>query len=371
MHASWAVFYFVASGFIASCSQPRPPKGHAPQEPSPDPRAARSSSDAAAGEAPRAGVGSTCPAEDDITAGGCARGLVCLPIAGGFCSSRCPCGDQAVCVETTRRGEFCAPPCGAEGRCREGLVCDTAWGACVPDRFAAPRAPVCSGPRPAKTTFGPARAITTERSRGQFQMEPFATLDALGNVIIVFLGCDLPERPNALVAAKVLADGRIAGETVIATGVENHFDPWITTLKDGRVAAVWLGFDGNYGPLDAMKPASRQQIGFATSHDGLSWSAPKRADIPTRDCPGDERNCLDKPMIRSRRRRAHSEQGSGLRHVRRQPRGTGQARPVDGRRAKHSAQARPSAETFTAMSMSRREAPCTSPRSFPKMLPIA
>ena len=135
MHASWAVFYFVASGFIASCSQPRPPKGHAPQEPSPDPRAARSSSDAAAGEAPRAGVGSTCPAEDDITAEGCARGLVCLPIAGGFCSSRCPCGDQAVCVETTRRGEFCAPPCGAEGRCREGLVCDTAWGACVPDRF--------------------------------------------------------------------------------------------------------------------------------------------------------------------------------------------------------------------------------------------
>ena len=79
--------------------------------------------------------------------------------------------------------------------------------------------------------------------------------------------------------------------------MDNHYDPWITTLRDGSLAAVWLGFDGNYGPLGAVKAQSHQQIGSATSKDGLTWSAAVRADTAARDCPGDERNCLDKPMI--------------------------------------------------------------------------
>jgi hypothetical protein len=115
---------------------------------------------------------------------------------------------------------------------------------------------VCSAPPLAKKTFGPARAVTTDASPGMFQMEPSAALDAEGNVVITYVGCDLPDGPNSVVAAKVLPDGRVAGERKIATGVDNHYDPWITALRDGTFAAVWLGFDGNYGPLGAVKPQS-------------------------------------------------------------------------------------------------------------------
>jgi hypothetical protein len=242
-------------------------------------------------------IGAACTPDPDMNKTGCAPGLYCLPLDGGYCTSRCPCSDDSVCVETTRRGEFCARRCPADGACREGYACDPAWNACVGTGFAAAQAPKCSAPALAKKAFGPARAVTTDASPGMFQMEPSAALDAEGNVVVIFLGCDLPDGPNSIIAAKVLADGRVAAERKIATGVDNHYDPWITARRDGTFAAVWLGFDGNYGPLGAVKPQSHQQIGFATSKDGLTWSPAVRADSAARDCPGDERNCLDKPMI--------------------------------------------------------------------------
>jgi hypothetical protein len=281
------------------CSPSRRPAGPAPTVTS-GPVATRLGTDAAteAASLPSDGaIGASCTPGPDMSQTGCAPGQFCLPLEGGYCTTRCPCGEDAVCVETTRRGEFCARRCPVDDACREGYACHPAWNACVGTGFAAPRPPMCSAPALAKKTFGPARPVTTDASPGIFQMEPSAALDAEGNIVVTYVGCDLPDGPNSIVAAKVLADGRVAGERKIATGVDNQYDPWITTLRDGTLAAVWLGFDGNYGPLGAVKPQSHQQIGFATSQDGLSWSAPVRADTAARDCPGDERNCLDKPMI--------------------------------------------------------------------------
>ncbi|HMJ54033.1 MAG TPA: sialidase family protein [Polyangiaceae bacterium] len=148
-----------------------------------------------------------------------------------------------------------------------------------------------------KKTFGKALAVTSDASPGLYQMEPSGTFDRDGNVVLTFMGCNAPNGPNALVAAKIGTDGGLAGERIITTGVENHFNTWTTTLRDGTVAAVWLGFNGNYGPLDRVKRQSNQQIGFATSKDGLTWSPAVRADTSARDCPNDEPNCIDKPMI--------------------------------------------------------------------------
>lgn len=143
---------------------------------------------------------------------------------GGYCmSAGCDACDGA-CVGT-ERGELCMAACTRDADCRanEGYVCDPAWKACV---------------MPNATALVP-RACPAPRGIGRDPQ--FAPTAAIG---------------DALQASAVLVDGRLV------------------TITGGRLARDAARF---------YKVWSGEGVLFATSKDGVTWSASLALD-PCSDC---------------------------------------------------------------------------------------
>jgi len=65
----------------------------------------------------------------------------------------------------------------------------------------------------------------------------------------------------------------------------------MATSRSGKLAMVWLGFEGRYAP------EKNPEIGLATSDDGRTWSPSKPVDDKATDCPPGKVGCYDKPMV--------------------------------------------------------------------------
>lgn len=256
--------------------------------------AADAAADIADTSLPRGTVGEPCVPRGFEMGGDCAAGEFCYPSPGGYCvgacrgSARCP--EGSVCVASGRLGDVCLRSCAADADCREGYTCDPAWGACVAPGFAAPRAPSCSAPAPPRARFGPARQVTLARPEGGYDWEPSAALLADGRVVFAYSarpGASLFTSP-ALHVATLAADGTVASDRVLTTPRSDHYDSWMAADRRGRVHLVWLGHNG--GGVDRAS-----QIGYATTDDGETWTAPRAAHDP-QDCPQAD-GCLDKPMV--------------------------------------------------------------------------
>jgi hypothetical protein len=182
-------------------------------------------------------------------------------------------------------------PCGADADCREGFRCDPGWKVCSLPGFLAPKPPVCGAPPPPRRSFGPAVQLSTARSPGVAAVEPGAAIGADGSVTAVYITVPALGQKNALGAGTLADGGSVRGDRELQLGRENHYDPWMAADKKGKLHLVWLGFDGG------RAPEKRMQIGYATSADGVTWSAPSPAFDAATDCPGEAPGCMDKPMV--------------------------------------------------------------------------
>jgi hypothetical protein len=112
-----------------------------------------------------------------------------------------------------------------------------------------------------------------------------------GDVLVTYTAGSAPGGRNKLLMSTIFADGRLSLDRPFATIRENHFDPWMATLKSGRHFLVWLGFDG------PAAPEQRAIIGMSTSDDGQTWAPSRIVNDVGIDCPAEAPGCLDKPMI--------------------------------------------------------------------------
>ena len=219
---------------------------------------------------------------------------MCVPTPGGSCTSRCPCGEGAVCVATARVGEVCEKPCASDADCRraEGYVCDAQWKACVFPRVTpSPRLVSCAAAPLARRTFAEVQRLTTRASGGQYQFEPSAALGIAGDVFATFTTSAGDSSFDTLAVATIHRDGRVDRDKPFATIRKNHFDPYMAASKDGTLFVVWLGFDSE------SAPEKRAIIGLSKSKDGAAWTPTKIANDVATDCPNEAPGCLDKPLI--------------------------------------------------------------------------
>jgi hypothetical protein len=215
---------------------------------------------------------------------GCAEGLACLPLSGGYCASACgvtgdPC--DGACVETGRAGEVCMAKCTRDGDCRtgEGYVCDPERHACLLPNFAAITPKQCPGSgRDKDAAFSSAEQLTTASSPGVYQFEPAGVLADDGTTVAIAIARSGIFAGNPLVVS--------TGHT-LASEKQSHFDPWLA--RAGKTLfAVWYGFDSR---------DEHGEIALATSTDrGATWTKPIAVHDP-KDCSGEEPGCLDKPMV--------------------------------------------------------------------------
>jgi len=224
---------------------------------------------------------------------------MCAPLPGGYCASPCGATGSAcdgACVETARGGEVCAAACKTDDDCRkaEGYVCDAQWHAClIPNTAAIIPAQCPAAPKvPAQdTSFSASEAWSSDKTPGIYQLEPSAVVTADGGLTALYMTRGSMMEGNVLAISRVDGKG-VRSDSTLDTGRANAFDPWLARDRKGTLYAVWLGFDTQ---------ESAQQIGFATSTDhGTTWSKPIAVQDPG-DCAaggdGEERDCLDKPMV--------------------------------------------------------------------------
>jgi hypothetical protein len=241
-------------------------------------------------------IGAACESASFTDPGSCAPGERCLPTNGGYCigfcaqSRRCPTG--SVCVDSARLGDVCLRACTENTDCREGFTCDPVWRACVAPGFASPRTPACTAATPPRTRFGVVRAVTDARSDRGYDWEPSAALLNDGRIAVAYTartGTSLFDA-STLHIATLRTDGTTESTRAFTTERSDHYDTWMTTDLRGRAHLVWLGHNG--GGIDRDS-----QIGYTTTDDGTTWTAPVAAH-DTRDCRSAD-GCLDKPMITS------------------------------------------------------------------------
>ena len=152
-----------------------------------------------------------------------------------------------------------------------------------------PPPPVCSAAPLARKTFGKPIQVTSKASPGRYNIEPHGTLLPSGNVAFVYTALAGMFTDNVLGVGTIGPDGKVA-ERPLASAKKRHFDPWMATDPKGLVHLVWLGHDGG-------RPDQHMQVGYATSTDGLAYSAPAATNDFATDCPNDAAGCMDKPMI--------------------------------------------------------------------------
>ncbi len=153
-----------------------------------------------------------------------------------------------------------------------------------------PAPPSCNAPALARKHFAPSVQVTSKESPGEYQFEPSAVLTGDGGVAAVFTANTGMFQTNAILSAVISPAGKVDALTPLPTSKEQHFDPWLARDRQGRLYAVWLGFDRGF-------PERRMQIAFTTSDDGgRTWTEPRPAHDPA-DCPEGAHGCMDKPMV--------------------------------------------------------------------------
>jgi hypothetical protein len=241
-------------------------------------------------------IGAACESASFSDPGNCSQGERCLPVNDGYCiafcaqSRRCPTG--SVCVDSARLGDVCLRGCTENTDCREGFTCDPAWRACVAPGFASPRVAACTAAAPPRTRFGAVHAVTDANSDRGYDWEPSAAFLNDGRIVLAYTartGTSLFDS-STLHVATLRNDGTTESTRSLTTERSEQYDTWMTTDLRGRAHLVWLGHNG--GGIDRDS-----QIGYSTTEDGTTWSAPVAAHDP-RDCRSAD-GCLDKPMITS------------------------------------------------------------------------
>ncbi|MEJ7599306.1 MAG: sialidase family protein [Kofleriaceae bacterium] len=226
---------------------------------------------------------------------GCATGMLCMPMPGGYCTAPCGVTGSAcdgACVEHPRAGELCMAKCTTDADCRtdEGYACDPLRKACMMPNSGTILPKACPGlagygRNPA---FAPSVALSTSQAAGRYQFEPSAVVTDDGGLVALYITGARITDGNTLGLARVDAIGRASPDLPFATGKPSNFDPWLARGANGTLYATWLGFEGR---------GERQEIGLARSTDrGVTWSPPLAVHEPA-DCPPGERDCLDKPMV--------------------------------------------------------------------------
>ena len=272
--------------------------------PSPDAGGSDAGADAgdaapdAAADAGPSGIGSPCTSGGGDLQGTCADGQLCAPMPDGYCSAECgggaDCPLDALCAESFRIGELCMFACDSDDDCRfdAGYFCDPDWHVCTQPNLLSPVPPTCAGePALARNVFGPATPISSPAGASDFDMEPAAAFDADGDLTAVFRTAhDGVGAPSGIGVSTIAPDGSLDGDRALETGTEHAYDMWMKADRDGTLHVVWLGMDGLGGG------ETNHRIGYASSDDGFTWSAARAIHAPE-DCPADDRDCLDKPMI--------------------------------------------------------------------------
>lgn len=229
-------------------------------------------------------------------AGACDGGL-CFPGPGGYCTVSCGnsdsvlCPEGSACVSTLRAGDLCMKSCATGADCRAGYTCDPARLACVPPGLVpSPDLARCAEPALAKAAFGPARQISAGQLPGDHDLEPAAALGDDGGLAVAYMTNGTITSPNELHLARLDAGGALLGGQPFTTDRTHYFDPWMARDRGGRRYLAFLAYDF------LTPPPSHQHIQLVTSDDGETWSAPVAAEDAA-DCPNDEPDCLDKPMV--------------------------------------------------------------------------
>lgn len=152
-----------------------------------------------------------------------------------------------------------------------------------------PDLPICGAAPLPRRTFGPPTQITTSAGPGRYQMEASAALLPSGTVAIAGMARTGMFADGDLVVATVSLDGAVQVRPFRGDRTQ-HYDPWLAVDSKGLLHLAWLGHDSGL-------PEKRMIVGHATSRDGLTWSEQTVANDVGVDCPGEERGCLDKPML--------------------------------------------------------------------------
>lgn len=152
-----------------------------------------------------------------------------------------------------------------------------------------PDLPVCRAAPLPRRTFGPPTRITTSAGPGRYHMEASAALLPSGTVAIAGMARTGFFDDGGLVVATVSLDGQVQTRPFRGDRTQ-HYDPWLAVDAKGVLHLAWLGHDSGL-------PEKRMIVGYATSRDGLAWSAQTVANDVGVDCPGELRGCLDKPML--------------------------------------------------------------------------
>jgi hypothetical protein len=299
-HSTFAAAAATLVAAAAGCGPSTPPAGSLARTPRVDAGGAASPGSTSAqvqdaGATTSAGeLGGACTAPERFQRGTCREGLSCAPLPGGYCLATAPCSADAAVVPTMRIGEVCAKPCTSNADCRvsEGYVCDAQYSGCIFPRLApSPKLAACTAPAPPRRVFGPVTQLSTSAAPGTYQFEPSAALDAHGNLVVLYTAGSPIGTVHPLATSVVHSDGRVERDRPFLTNRRTHFDPWLTSGKDGNLVAVWLGFDS------PMAPEQRAIIGLSRSTDGSTWSSPVTADDAESDCPNERPGCLDKGVV--------------------------------------------------------------------------
>jgi len=219
----------------------------------------------------------------------CAESFECQPMPGGYCASRCGEGQvcDAACVETWRAGELCLATCTRDADCRadEGYVCDPRWKACVIPNATTIVPRSCPAPRgiARDPAFAPSTRLSAVEARA-YAAELAAALDGKGELVAVFAARSAQRAGDALASIRVDAAAR-ATSTSIASPHARHAAPSLARDAAGTLHAVWIGSAAEGPPT----------LAYATSRDGVTWSAPRALDDDGA-CAGGAA-CPDKPLI--------------------------------------------------------------------------
>src|SRR5262249_1521547 len=142
-----------------------------------------------------------------------------------------------------------------------------------------------------KKSFGAATEISSAVFADDYDLEPTATLSADGSIDVLFMKNRSFGAPTDLRRLRIDDKGVACAPQQLTTNRPPHLDRWPALDRPGERYAV------SRASASQQPPPAHQQIQLVASKDGGAWGAPVVADDAAHDCPNDEPDCLDKPMI--------------------------------------------------------------------------
>lgn len=229
----------------------------------------------------------------------CPGDLFCLNRPGGtegFCTVQCGdrfgCGDVAQCAVTIRASDICLMPCTSSLQCHGGPTCDTTLHLCtLGPSSVSPTPPVCAATaEPPRAPFGPVHPLSGQASGSVYSWEPSGALLADGTLLAGWANGNYLPDPVPIGRAIVRPDGGVTADLPFPGPVTSrNLDVAMASARAGA-AMVWLAFNQT-----ATDREADQRISFATTTDGVTWSAVGSANAPE-DCLAGH-GCVDKPMV--------------------------------------------------------------------------